>query len=108
MQQEGGHGWGNNERQFYTGENRNTIIKDGFLTIQARNEQYQNRNFTSARLKTYEGFKYGVFEMRAKLPLGRGTWPAFWMLANTVPLKWPDDGEIDILEHVGKYFKRDF
>jgi hypothetical protein len=100
-QEVGGGGWGNNELQYYTTDNRNTIINNGFLTIQARLEDFGGRRFTSARLISRNNFQYGVYEMRAKLPRGRGTWPAFWLLGANRPLNWPDDGEIDIMEHVG-------
>lgn len=71
------------------------------LTIHTRKENKGNNRFTSARLISSKSFKYGIFEMRAKLPFGRGTWPAFWLLAAKRPLNWPQDGEIDIMEHVG-------
>jgi len=60
-------------------------------------------NYTSARLSTKGkgDWKNGRIEVRAKIPKGIGTWPAIWMLASTTPLRWPDDGEIDIMEHVG-------
>jgi beta-glucanase (GH16 family) len=101
IQEEGGHGWGNNELQYYTIDNKNTIINNGNLTIQARLESFGGRRFTSSRLISRNKFKYGVYEMRATLPVGRGTWPAFWLLGAKRPLNWPDDGEIDIMEHVG-------
>jgi beta-glucanase (GH16 family) len=96
LQQQGGHGWGNNELQFYT--DKNAYVGNGVLTIETRKENFGNRSYTSTRLLSKTAFKYGIFEMRAKLPQGRGSWPAFWLLNNT---KWPDSGEIDILEHVG-------
>lgn len=100
----GGHGWGNDEWQFYTkGRKENVWVENGKLIIEARKENFEGRNFTSTRLvsKGKGEWKYGRIEVRAKLPRGRGTWPAIWMLANTDTLKWPDDGEIDIMEHVG-------
>jgi beta-glucanase (GH16 family) len=100
----GGHGWGNNELQFYT-DNRpeNVRVENGHLVIEARKEAWQGMNYTSTRLVTKgkAEWQYGKIEVRAKLPKGRGTWPAIWMLGATTPLKWPDDGEIDIMEHVG-------
>ena len=98
-QEQGGGGWGNNELQFYT--NKNAYVSNGFLTIESRKENWGGRSYTSARLISKQAFTYGVFEMRAKLPKGRGSWPAFWLLASKRPLNWPRDGEIDILEHVG-------
>jgi len=60
-------------------------------------------NYTSTRLisKGKGDWQYGKIEVKAKLPRGLGTWPAIWMLGSTTPLNWPDDGEIDIMEHVG-------
>ena len=71
------------------------------MIIEARKENRDRARFTSARLISKRSFRYGVFEMRAKLPFGRGSWPAFWLLADNRPLSWPNDGEIDIMEHVG-------
>jgi len=100
----GGRGWGNNELQYYTlARKENARVENGHLIIEARKENWQNRNYTSARLVTKGkgDWQYGKIEVRAKLPKGLGTWPAIWMLGSTTPLKWPDDGEIDIMEHVG-------
>jgi len=60
-------------------------------------------NYTSARLVTKGkgDWLYGRIDVRAKLPKGVGTWPAIWMLGSVTPFKWPNDGEIDIMEHVG-------
>jgi beta-glucanase (GH16 family) len=100
----GGHGWGNNELQFYTEKRpENARVEDGLLIIEARKEPWEGKDYTSARLVTRgkEEWKDGKIEVRAKLPKGRGTWPAIWTLGATQPLRWPDDGEIDIMEHVG-------
>lgn len=103
----GGGGWGNNELEYYTKENaKNARIESGNLIIEAIKERFENRNYTSARLVTKGkgDFLYGRFEVKAKLPQGRGTWPAIWMLAsesNYGTSYWPDNGEIDIMEHVG-------
>lgn len=102
----GGHGWGNNERQFYTDRPENARVEDGNLLIEARRESYQGSQYTSARVvsKDKGDFKYGRFEVKAKLPVGVGTWPAIWMLATKTTYGtqyWPDNGEIDIMEHVG-------
>ena len=100
----GGHGWGNNELQFYTANrSENARVENGHLIIEARKENYEGKNYTSARLftKEKEDWKYGRIEVKAKLPKGVGSWPAIWMLSSTTPLKWPDDGKIDIMEHVG-------
>ena len=103
----GGHGWGNHELQYYT-ENRidNSLVRDGSLHIQARMEQYNGSSYTSARIvsRGKGDWTYGRFEIRARLPRGRGTWPAIWMLPTEWTYGnggWPDNGEIDIMEHVG-------
>lgn len=100
----GGHGWGNNELQYYTDSIANASVANGILTITARKEAKEGRNFTSARLITkHKGdFLYGRFEVKAKLPAGKGTWPAIWMLPTDWEYgNWPKSGEIDIMEHVG-------
>lgn len=100
----GGHGWGNNELQYYTvGRPENARVENGILTIEARKEDFEGKKYTSARLVTKGkgDWTYGRIDVRAKLPKGLGTWPAIWMLGSTTPLKWPEDGEIDIMEHVG-------
>jgi beta-glucanase (GH16 family) len=100
----GGGGWGNNELEFYTNKRlENARVENGMLIIEARKEKWENREYTSARLVTKGkgDWQYGKIEVKAKIPDGLGTWPAIWMLGSTTPLKWPDDGEIDIMEHVG-------
>lgn len=100
----GGHGWGNNELQYYTDELSNARVADGKLLITARKEQKENREYTSARLvsKNKGDWTYGRFEVKAKLPTGLGTWPAIWMLPTDEAYgDWPKSGEIDIMEHVG-------
>lgn len=100
----GGNGWGNNELEYYTQKRlENARVENGNLVIETRKESWQGKNYTSARLVTKDkgDWQYGRIEVRARLPKGRGTWPAIWMLGSTTPLKWPDDGEIDIMEHVG-------
>lgn len=100
----GGGGWGNNELQYYTNSGSNASVADGKLTITARKEVKENRNYTSARLVTRGkgDFLYGRFEIKAKLPAGKGTWPAIWMLPTDWAYgDWPKSGEIDIMEHVG-------
>jgi beta-glucanase (GH16 family) len=103
----GGHGWGNQELQYYT-ENRkeNARVENGKLIIEAKMENFQGSSFTSARLitKNRGDWTYGRFEIKAKIPYGKGTWPAIWMLPTVWNLGnggWPDNGEIDIMEHVG-------
>lgn len=95
-------GWGNNELQYYRQEN--AWVEDDVLTIEARNENYQGSNYTSARMKTQgkRSFKYGRIDIRALLPKGQGIWPALWMLgSNITSISWPACGEIDIMEMVG-------
>lgn len=101
----GGHGWGNNELQYYTeGRSKNASVADGMLTIEAFKESYEESKYTSARIVTKEkgDWKYGRIEVRAKLPKGRGIWPAIWMLPTDWAYgDWPASGEIDIMEFVG-------
>lgn len=102
-------GWGNNELEYYTENNlENARIENGHLIIEAHKKQMNNSAYTSARLvsKSKGDWKYGKLEIRAKLPSGRGTWPAIWMLSTDWEYGgWPESGEIDIMEHVG--FNRD-
>lgn len=97
--------WGNNELQYYTEqEGNNAWVENGVLKIQARKDSIGGKNYSSARLKTHgkASFTYGKFEISAKLPAGRGLWPAIWMLSDSIEHKgWPKSGEIDIMEHVG-------
>jgi beta-glucanase (GH16 family) len=93
-------GWGNNERQIYTKNNHQ--IESGNFIIEARKEGNQ---YTSTKITTKgkKEFMYGRIEARAKLPVGHGLWPAFWMLgANIDEVKWPKCGEIDVIEYVGR------
>ena len=102
-------GWHNNEKQYYSaGRRENLRVENGVLMIEARKETLDPKRFpdwggqqyTSARIFTKTGWTYGYYQIRARMPCSRGTWPAIWMLP--VDLKeWPDDGEIDIMEHVG-------
>ncbi|MBK6913177.1 MAG: glycoside hydrolase family 16 protein [Ignavibacteriales bacterium] len=99
-----GDGGGNNELQYYTNLPTNSFIENGHLVIKAIYEDYQSRDFTSARMRTkYKGdWLYGRIEVVAKIPAGRGTWPAIWMLPTDWEYgNWPSSGEIDIMEHVG-------
>ncbi|MEO6549593.1 MAG: glycoside hydrolase family 16 protein [Ferruginibacter sp.] len=101
----GGHGWGNDELQYYTkADTANTMVGSGKLVITARQKEIGKNQYSSARLvsKIKKGWKYGRIEIGAKLPQGRGSWPAIWMLAEDCGnLGWPQCGEIDIMEHVG-------
>jgi beta-glucanase (GH16 family) len=105
----GGHGWGNNELQYYTKATlANAEVSNGSLKVKAIKQKMGNREYTSARLVTKgkADFTYGKIVIRAKLPPGRGIWPAIWMLGNNAStVGWPECGEIDIMEHVG--FEKD-
>ena len=115
----------NQEKQYYTDSLKNAKVEDGTLILEAykekiankdyKNEKYLNTwasykaeidtaQYTSARINTENlaQWKYGRVEARAKLPKGRGMWPAIWMLSESrKEAGWPDCGEIDIMEHVG-------
>ena len=117
-----GNGFGNNELQFYTNGGKNAQFAGLNLVINSKKEEYgvklfcklvffsfneqvlknllciKGRKYTSAKLTSKQLFKYCTFEMRAKLPSGRGAWPAFWLL-NSPFKSWPRDGEI------GNFFK---
>lgn len=98
----GNSGWGNNELQYYTNRPENARIENGKLLITALKESYGGRSYTSARMKTQgkKVFKYGRIEALIKIPMGSGSWPAFWMLGeNITSVSWPKCGEIDIMEH---------
>lgn len=101
----GGNGWGNNELQYYTkADTNNAMVRNGVLSIIAHKEKVEKKDYTSARLVTKgkADWTYGRIEIRAKLPKGRGTWPAGWMLGSNIKeAGWPLCGEIDIMEHVG-------
>ncbi|HMR92355.1 MAG TPA: glycoside hydrolase family 16 protein [Chitinophagaceae bacterium] len=101
----GGHGWGNNELQYYTqAREANAYVSDGKLFIKAIKEDYDSSRYTSARLvsRNKGDWKYGRIEVKAKLPAGRGMWPAIWMLPTDWEYGgWPESGEIDIMEYVG-------
>lgn len=95
-------GWGNNELQYY--RSQNATVAGGFLTITAKEESFAGHDYTSARLRTRNlgDWTYGRIVMRAKMPIGRGLWPAFWMLpTDAVYGTWAASGEIDILEYLG-------
>ena len=101
-------GWFNKELQYYSaGWPGNLRLDRGRLIIEARREtpsrarDWGGQHYTSGRIISKgPGWTYGFYEVRAKLPCARGTWPAIWMLPVAMK-KWPDDGEIDIMEQVG-------
>lgn len=95
-------GWGNNELQYYRAEN--TSVAGGVLSITAKRENFGGQSYTSSRIRSRlrGDWKYGRIEMRAKMPVGRGMWAAFWMLPTTETYGgWAASGEIDILEYLG-------
>jgi len=94
----------NNEDQFYTARDTNSFVEDGMLHLVGLRENFQGREWTSARIKSQNAadFKFGKFQIRAKMPEGRGLWPALWMLpTNNEFGGWPYSGEIDIMEYRG-------
>jgi len=107
----GGDGYGNQELEYYTDENKNAEQRGGNLVITATREGagshscwYGACQFTSARLLTSGKFSaaYGRVEARMKNPAGKGVWPAFWMLGDNInDVHWPNCGEIDIMEAIG-------
>jgi len=101
-------GWFNGELQYYSA-GQNSRVTNGLLTIEARHEKLDPKRFTDWGGQEYTsakifskgaGWTYGFYEIRARLPCAPGTWPAIWMLPVDLK-KWPDDGEIDIMEQVG-------
>ncbi len=106
----GGKGWGNNELETYTSRTTNAHVEAGSLVIKAIKETFTGtdnitRNYTSARLLTKHKFTqaYGRFEARIRIPFGQGIWPAFWMLGDNIDTAhWPNCGEIDIMENIGR------
>ncbi len=104
--------WSNGELQHYTNRLVNVNENNGTLKITAKKESYTaygtQKNYTSARLNSLFSFTYGRVDVRAKLPVGNGTWPAIWMLGTSMgnsytpaTLNWPNCGEVDIMEHWG-------
>ena len=95
----------NNELQYYTVKRlENARIEDSVLVIEARKEKYSGADYTSASIisKGIGDWKYGKIEISAKVPTGKGTWPALWMMpTNSAYGTWPHSGEIDIMEYVG-------
>jgi beta-glucanase (GH16 family) len=100
----GNGGWGNRELEYYTSRSENVYVADNMLHIVARKEDYQGKDYTSAKLKTRGRFsqKYGRFEFCARLPEGKGYWPALWMMPEqAVYGRWAASGEIDVMENKG-------
>jgi beta-glucanase (GH16 family) len=102
----GSGGWGNNELEYYTNSIKNCFLSNGNLIIEARKEPISGFNYSSARLTTQnkKTFKFGRIDIRAKLPVSKGMWPALWMLGANIPTAgWPGCGEMDIMELIGTY-----
>lgn len=100
------NGWGNNELEYYTDSSDNACVSNGVLHIVARRESTNGFDYTSARLIGQGLFskKYGRFEFRAKVPAGKGYWPALWLMPeHSLYGGWPDCGEIDVMENRGNY-----
>jgi beta-glucanase (GH16 family) len=98
------NGWGNQELEYYTQSPNNAFLSGGNLIIEARQESNNGFNYSSARLKTegIQQFTYGRIDIRAKLPVAHGMWPALWMLGSNIgSVPWPGCGETDIMELVG-------
>ncbi len=99
-----GCGWGNNEAQFYTTDSKNSRVENGYLIIEVHKDSISGKAYSSSRMvsRTNGDWLYGRIEVKAKLPKGKGTWPAIWMLSTENKYgRWPASGEIDIMEHVG-------
>ncbi|WP_323847411.1 family 16 glycosylhydrolase [Microbulbifer magnicolonia] len=99
-------GWVNDELQRYTDRRENLRVEGGVLIVEGRRDHYMGSEYSSGRIHSQGkgDLLYGRVEVRAKLPAGRGTWPAIWMMpADHLGYGdgWPDSGEIDIMEHVG-------
>jgi beta-glucanase (GH16 family) len=104
----GGNGWGNNEAQYYTAGNANLTIANGEAKFTAKDEQLGTNEYTSAKIisKNLFDIQYGKIEGRMKIPMGKGLWPAFWMLGSNIDaVSWPQCGEIDIMEHINNETK---
>jgi beta-glucanase (GH16 family) len=100
------NGGGNNELQYYV--TNNVSVKGGLLQLEARRERFAGaggtRDYTSSRIRTRRlgDWRYGRVDVRARLPQGRGIWPAIWLLPTDEKYGgWPHSGEIDIMELLG-------
>jgi len=102
----GNNGWGNGQLEYDTNRPENVSLDgNGNLAVIAREESYEEQDYTSARILTKDLFEptYGRIEARIKLPIGQGIWPAFWMLGTNIKsVGWPQCGEIDIMEYRGQ------
>jgi beta-glucanase (GH16 family) len=92
----------NREAQYYVkAREKNTRVENGNLIIEAHKEPFERAQYSSGSLRSKADWKYGRIEVRAKIPTGRGMWPAIWMLPSDRSDRWPACGEIDIMENVG-------
>ena len=101
----GNNGWGNHELENYTNNSHNSFVSQGNLIIEARLENVGGSSYTSARMltKSRKSFEYGRIDIRAKLPIGKGIWPALWLLGDNIDqVGWPTCGEMDMMELLGQ------
>ena len=97
-------GWGNNELEYYTNSSKNYLVSNGNLVIEARKEDIGSQHYSSGRMTTQgkKSFTFGRIDIRAKLPVAKGMWPALWMLGSNIgSVPWPGCGETDIMELIG-------
>jgi beta-glucanase (GH16 family) len=95
------NGWGNRELEDYTNRPENIFVDGNGAEVVARKEEYQGFHYTSAKFHSLASWQYGIVEVRAKLPDGRGMWPAIWLMPQySLDGGWPDSGEIDMMEEV--------
>lgn len=97
-------GWGNNELEWYTASNENLFFRNGNLVIKAIKKSTNGKEYTSAKIvsRGKKSIRFGRIDMRAKLPVGKGIWPAFWMMPQKeIYGGWPTSGELDIMEMIG-------
>jgi beta-glucanase (GH16 family) len=99
----------NNELEYYTANAQNSYIDSGMLVIEALQERMGTQNYTSARMDSKAHFTYGRIDIRAKLPVAQGMWPALWTLGTDIStVSWPACGEIDIMELIGPHPARTY
>lgn len=99
-----GDGGGNNELQYYTNSKNNVFVKNGYLVLRAKEQNYRGKAYTSGRLNSKKkgDWTYCRVDVRAVCPVQQGMWPAIWMLpTDYVYGGWPQSGEIDIMESIG-------
>jgi len=100
----GGHGFGNNELQYYKNDHSNYYIDNLGLHIVSKKEKYDKNEYTSCKISSIDTFMYGKISFEIILPKYYGSWPAIWMLSPTIKdVGWPSCGEIDLMEYALKY-----